>query len=81
MTPQTAAGRRLLAAPWMLLPGQPLMDDMIADIETEAVEAERKRITLELSTHISRSTMPVFSHFDSWGVGQVVQGKPWPEGR
>ena len=32
----TQAGWALLAAPWMLLPGQPLMKDSIAAIEAEA---------------------------------------------
>lgn len=36
---QTAAGRALLAAPWMLLPGAPLMADMVTAIEAEAAAA------------------------------------------
>ena len=40
----TEAGKRLLDAPWMLLPGQPLMADQIAAIEAEAVGDERARI-------------------------------------
>lgn len=36
--PQTESGRQLLAAPWRLLPGQPLMADFILAIEAEAHE-------------------------------------------
>ena len=57
------------------------LEDVIAVIEEQAVEEERKRIILELSTHRSRSAHPVFAWFDSYGVGQVVTGHPWPEDR
>jgi hypothetical protein len=54
----------------------------LADIDKvveEAIVGERKRIISELGKHVSRYSSPIFAHLDSYGVGQVVQGKPWPE--
>ena len=52
--------------------------DILA-IEAEAADLERKRI--HDAVHVSRSPHPVFAHVDSYGLGQVIQGKPWPEDR
>jgi len=46
---------------------------------TDAVEEERKRIIKEI--HVSRDSRPIWSHVDSYGLGQVLKGNPWPEDR
>jgi hypothetical protein len=45
----------------------------------EAVDAERKRI--RQSVRISLSSMPIFAHVDSYGLGQVLKGNDWPDYR
>jgi hypothetical protein len=55
------------------------LQDVIEVIEEQAAEEDRKRIIKELGKHVSRYSSPIFAHLDSYGVGQVVQGKPWPE--
>jgi hypothetical protein len=53
--------------------------ELVAGAVAEAIDAERKRIIAAI--HISRSSMPTFAHVDSYGLGQVLKGKPWPEDR
>ena len=58
MTPTTSAGRALLAAPWMLAAGQPLMVDRILAIEAQARAAERARLrvaVVALPMHLRRN--------------------------
>jgi hypothetical protein len=49
----------------------------VALIEEQAVAAERDRI--KFSVRVSRSQNPVFAWVEAYGLGQVIQGKPWPE--
>lgn len=49
------------------------------DMVNAAVTAERERIIKGI--RVSRDSMPIWSHVDSYGLGQVLKGNPWPEGR
>jgi hypothetical protein len=64
--PTTAAGRALLAAPWMLLPGQPLMGDQITAIEAEAVAAAMASLREEVDGLLTRG---------EWDSGRAVLTK------
>ena len=51
----------------------------VAMIEAEAIEAERERI--RRLNRVSLNSMPIWSHVDAYGLGQVLKGEPWPENR
>ena len=81
--PRTRAGRDLLADRWLLMDpygeAQEAMQRAILAIEAEAADLERKRI--HDAVHVSLSASPMWAHVDSYGLGQVLKGKPWPEDR
>jgi len=63
----------------MTIPCDCGLPERVAGAIAEAVEAERKRIRAGI--HISRSSMPLFSHVDAYGLGCVIKGEPWPGDR
>lgn len=72
------AAERFLADVTSCLP-EDLARKHLEAVQEEAVEVERERI--RQGVRISRSSMPIFAHVDSYGLGQVLQGKPWPTDR